>query len=738
MNAATAALLLALATPASGAPLAPEGKGTASVPTAGGSAVLRYDLRPGDHLVYRQRLERRLRSSRVESLSELEWQSHVLVVDAGDGFVRVGFQRNRTRAELKRYYENGSDRLEQGRRDLAEALARRGNSFAESNWLRPDGVGLVPWSAVREATSERLLLFHEIEPLPAQPLAPGSAFDAPGLLGMPMRAIAVETVAGEECLRLQGESASTSVRQWHCPGTGTLGRLEYEAHYGAPGGVDVTESLRMERISASRGETTAAWLRDAATARGALASLSASDRLSLPTEVIYAALEGADAEVQRQVLGVAWRHRLPPPPLEPLRSLASSPSVRVRTLAVRLLGLRSEPDARAICERAASDADVFVRQAARPRAPIAEDLLRLARAVRGREPLPPWSGPLEDGIGRKLLLAQRAAGQVAGATLRFTSHEPSRSRPYVLYVPDDYRGAAPFPLVIVLGGGPGRAIPTAQGAHAELDTRGALAVFPQANGMWWEDEPGAAVEALLDEVLGQLNVDSDRVTITGFSNGGTGTLLFASRTPDRFAAFASLMGAGLPFFEDKSPIDPAALARLPALFVHGDHDETIPPWASETTVKALRRANPEGTAELHVLPGRAHDVVIGRDDGLTLPFLERFTRDAFPRRVALRAARLEHARAYWVQALEKGGGTAAIDAAVDGQTLALRTRNVRKLRLRLTRQLLDLSLPVRVTINGREAYAGPVQEDPALFLRSWREAGDPQLAYAAELVLDVK
>ena len=155
-------------------------------------------------------------------------------------------------------------------------------------------------------------------------------------------------------------------------------------------------------------------------------------------------------------------------------------------------------------------------------------------------------------------------------------------------------------------------------------------------------------------------------------------------------------------------------------------------------MKALRRANPAAAVELRVLPGRSHDVVIGRDDGLTLPFLEGRARETFPREVALRAARLEHARAFWVQVLEKGGGTAEVDATLDGQAIRLRTRNVRRLRLRLRRELVDLSAPVAVTLNGRPAYAGTLQEDPALFLRSWREARDPQLAFAAELLLDAK
>jgi pimeloyl-ACP methyl ester carboxylesterase len=410
---------------------------------------------------------------------------------------------------------------------------------------------------------------------------------------------------------------------------------------------------------------------------------------------------------------VAWRHRLPPPPADRLRDLASSQSPRVAALASRFLAAPARPAA-------------------------ADDLVRLARIVRSGGELPAWAGPVGAEWGRRALLAQRALGQVPGTTLRFMRTAPFQGRPYVLHVPDDYRGDEPFPLVFVLGGGPGRALPTAQTARPSLEARGELAVFPQANGMWWEPGPGAALEALLAEMLTELDVDTDRVTITGFSNGGTGALLYAARMPHRFAAVASLMGGGLPFFEGTDPIDAAAIARIPFLFVHGNRDEVIPAWTSERTAKAMRRANPRAVAEMRLLDGRPHDVVYGRDDGLVFPFLQSHVRDAFPRQVSLRARTLDHPRAYWAEVVEKGGGVAQIDGTVEGGTIALRTKYVRRLRLRLRREIVDLSAPVRVTIDGKEAFLGPVTEDPALLLRSWRETGDPQLAHSAEITLDVR
>jgi predicted esterase len=695
-----AALLLAVAAVAAGAPAGEPARGEAP----------RYDLRPGDHLVYRQRLERGVRTAGVESRSVAEWDSHVLVLGERGGSWRVGVQRNRTRAELLRHREDGRDRLVAERRTFEEALARRGTAFAETSWVTPSGAALLPWAAAREASSERLPFFHEVEPLPPIALSPGAPFVSPGLLGIPMRVAGEEEWHGETCVRLVGEAAGLRVGHWHCPSSGTLGRLEYESTYGAPGGAEVEESYRLERVSVARGEAFESWLRHPSTALGALTALAATDRIETPPETLHALLDGASPDVERLVLAVIWRHRLPPPPADALRRLAKSPAPRVAALAARLLAPAVPPD---------------------------DALVAVARAVRSSGELPAWSGPAGPGWGRRATAAQRAPGQVPGTTLRLMRTEPFRGRPYVLHVPDDYRGDAPFPLVVVLGGGPGRALPTAQTARGSIEPGGALVLFPQAHGMWWEDEPAAAFEALLAEALAELNVDTDRVTITGFSNGGTGALLYAARAPHRFAAVASLMGGGLPFFDRGEAIDPAAIARIPFLFVHGDRDELIPAWASERSAKAMRRAWPGAVAEVRLLAGRGHDVVYGRDDGLCFPFLARHAREAFPRQVALRTRTLGHPRAFWLEVLEKDRGPAEVDGSVDGQAITLRTRNVRKLRLRLRSDLLDLGAPVRVTLDGREAFSGTLAEDAGLLLCSWRETGDPQLAHSAELSLPV-
>jgi len=81
---------------------------------------------------------------------------------------------------------------------------------------------------------------------------------------------------------------------------------------------------------------------------------------------------------------------------------------------------------------------------------------------------------------------------------------------------------------------------------------------------------------------------------------------------------------------------------------------------------------------------------------------------------------------------------AEVDGTIDGRHIRLTTRHVRALRLLLRRELLPGEGPVRVTIDGREAFSGPLAEDCALLARSWTATADPFLAHSAELAFDVK
>ena len=77
----------------------------------------RYDLRPGDHLIYRYSFHRQSQSSNNKDRDEERFQTearfrtHVLVTAENSGAIALGFQSNRESAELTEYVSKGKDQL---------------------------------------------------------------------------------------------------------------------------------------------------------------------------------------------------------------------------------------------------------------------------------------------------------------------------------------------------------------------------------------------------------------------------------------------------------------------------------------------------------------------------------------------------------------------------------------------------------------------------------------------------
>ena len=142
-------------------------------------------------------------------------------------------------------------------------------------------------------------------------------------------------------------------------------------------------------------------------------------------------------------------------------------------------------------------------------------------------------------------------------------------RHYTVNIPTGYDGKTPRPVVVMLhgGGGTSRAAAEETGWGALADRAGFLAVFPDAlardpempgsfarNPQLWNDgsdrfyagqqapDDVAFLNAVLDDLLATLAVDSRRIYITGFSNGASMTFRFGAAAARRVAAIAPVAG----------------------------------------------------------------------------------------------------------------------------------------------------------------------------------------------------
>ncbi|RLC58266.1 MAG: hypothetical protein DRH89_01535 [Candidatus Cloacimonadota bacterium] len=168
-------------------------------------------------------------------------------------------------------------------------------------------------------------------------------------------------------------------------------------------------------------------------------------------------------------------------------------------------------------------------------------------------------------------------------------------REYILYIPANYTGNSPVPLILNFHGYNQTAdYQMEYGDFRSIaDSSGFLIVHPQGTlfqgithwnvGGWIIGSPIDDVgftEALLDSLSSDFSIDSTRIYSTGFSNGGYMGFLLVCQLSDRIAAIASVAGSMTPeTLSNSNPQHPTPIIQM-----HGDSDTVVPyngTWWSE-------------------------------------------------------------------------------------------------------------------------------------------------------------
>ncbi len=172
-------------------------------------------------------------------------------------------------------------------------------------------------------------------------------------------------------------------------------------------------------------------------------------------------------------------------------------------------------------------------------------------------------------------------------TLNESITHDDMQREYIVYIPENYSGNNPVPLVLNFHGyGSNASQQMWYGDFRTIaDTAGFLVIHPQGtlfNGIthWnvggWTigstaDDVGF-IDVLLDTIAAEYNINIDRVYATGMSNGGFMSFLLACQLSDKIAAIAPVAGSMTPeTFYNSNPQHPT-----PILQMHGTTDDVVP------------------------------------------------------------------------------------------------------------------------------------------------------------------
>lgn len=252
--------------------------------------------------------------------------------------------------------------------------------------------------------------------------------------------------------------------------------------------------------------------------------------------------------------------------------------------------------------------------------------------------------------------------------------------------------------------------------------------------LWHQDHIDRLFGRLIENLIVFEDVDPDRVYLMGYSAGGDGVYQLAPRMADRFAAAA--MMAGHP-----NETSPLGLRNLPFAIHVGELDngynrnQVARDWGKQ--LDDLQQADPDGYVHLVQLhEGKGH--WMDRQDAAAIPWLAKFRRDPFPKRIVWKQDDVQHRRFYWlgtsIDSLEE---RAEVIAARDGNRVALKTSGVKRLTIYANDTLFDLDQPLTIQIGEDRVFHALVPRTIAVLSETLQEYGDPRNLYSAEVSIEV-
>lgn len=162
--------------------------------------------------------------------------------------------------------------------------------------------------------------------------------------------------------------------------------------------------------------------------------------------------------------------------------------------------------------------------------------------------------------------------------------------------------------------------------EAQKAFRGAYVLAPQAPDFWLNDPArgySEQLKGLIDEVVAENRVDTDRIYVVGASNGGYMTAQLVADNPDFFAAdvpIAAVRDFGGSVLLTDDELD--AMSGTPTWVVHAENDATVPygpngRYIAERVDGALLSAYPDVTYDGVTYDGHWSWIYVGRNDPTT-------------------------------------------------------------------------------------------------------------------------
>lgn len=170
--------------------------------------------------------------------------------------------------------------------------------------------------------------------------------------------------------------------------------------------------------------------------------------------------------------------------------------------------------------------------------------------------------------------------------------EPGSRGGFSMYVPEYYTLDRAWPLVMALHGGSGNGRAFLWSWLRDARSFGAILVAPTATGGTWalmeEDRDTPNLLRILDHVRSRWTIDTDRMLLTGMSDGGTFAYVSGLEAGSPFTHLAPVAASFHPFLAEAA--DEQRMRDLPIFITHGRLDWMFPVQLARQAEQALSLA----------------------------------------------------------------------------------------------------------------------------------------------------
>ncbi|MFH1421723.1 MAG: dienelactone hydrolase family protein, partial [Planctomycetota bacterium] len=230
------------------------------------------------------------------------------------------------------------------------------------------------------------------------------------------------------------------------------------------------------------------------------------------------------------------------------------------------------------------------------------------------------------------------------------------SRPFHVYIPDSYDSSKKLPVLINLHGGVSKPQLLPENVVMNLRTmwepeaNNYIVILPlgQRGCSWWDEVGASAILGALHVVASIYNIDENRIYLSGFSDGGSGTYYMAHCHSTPFAAFVVLNGSVAVAEQGGEQVYLPSFSNKPLYAVSGGKDKLYPATYIKPYIDEMKKAGVDVTYKVY--ENARHDFSYGdKEKKNIIAFLNKKERKPFPSKITIETANENLGRIHYVK-----------------------------------------------------------------------------------------